>query len=99
MVLLFGHAPVVAPRAQSVQLIVQLRPGADIAAVVRGKPVQIARALPEIGRYVVRVTRGAAAEARWQLLTDARVLSVEDDRQIRAAQEPNDPQFVRQWAL
>lgn len=99
MMLLLGRAAAVAPGGHSAQLLVRLRPGADIAAVARGKPVQIARALPEIGRYVVRVTRGPVAEARQRLLADARVLAVEEDRHVHAAQEPNDPQFVRQWAL
>jgi thermitase len=100
LVLVAASAAAAAPPTDTV--IVKFRSGvsaaeradalrdADVAATVGG--------VPAVGARVVRAEDSARGTAG-ALDDDPRVLYAEVNRRMRAAVEPNDPLFHRQWAL
>jgi thermitase len=100
LVLVAASAAVAAPPTDTV--LVKFRsgvPASERADALRDADVEATvGTVPAVGARVVRAedsARGTAAE----LEGDPRVLYAEVNRRMRAAVEPNDPLFQRQWAL
>jgi thermitase len=100
MVLVLASAAAAAPPTDTV--IVKFRtgvPAAERADALRDADVEATvGAVPAVGARVVRAEDSARGTAN-ALDDDPRVLYAEVNRRMRAAVEPNDPLFHRQWAL
>jgi thermitase len=100
--LVFVLASVAAAAPPSDTVIVKFRSGTSAAqrsdALSDAEVEATVGAVPEVGARVVRAEDSARQTAD-ALDSDPRVEYAEVNRRMRAAVEPNDPLFHRQWAL